>query len=694
MSFDRLHPGLQHHIVNSLGWRRLRPLQEKAIDPLVEGENAILLAPTAGGKTEAAIFPILSRMLTEDWQGLSVLYVCPIKALLNNLQERLEHYAGLLGRRVLVWHGDVGEAGRRAARLEPPDILLTTPESIEAQLLSKKTDNEFFFRNVRTVVIDEVHAFAGDDRGWHLLGVLSRLENLAGRPIQRIGCSATVGNPDELLGWLSPAGRVGRVLNPPAEAVADPELTVDFVGSVENAARVIASLHRGRKRLVFCDSRARVEDLAVSLRALDVDTFVSHSSLSLTERKDAERAFAEATDCVIVATSTLELGIDVGDLDHVIQIDAPSSVASFLQRLGRTGRRPGTSRNCLFLATSEDALVRASALVHLFESGWVEPVSPPPVPLHILAQQVMAMALQDGGFTWESWRAPVSVFLQQSGLAEQDGEDIIRTMLDRDLLFEAGGIFWFADEGERAFGRRHFSDLMAVFSAEPLLKVEHGRREIGQAHPMSFSGEQRNRPLALGGRSWRVIDIDWKRRVVSVEPSSDRGRIRFLGDAVPRPFEFCRACRAVLCSEESWSWLSRRARERLGEIREARAYLQADRTVMIGDDERVVWWTFAGLVANQRILEIVLAITGETGSATNDSIVINDAGSPAKLAALVRGTDLHGVDPARALEDLPLKFKACLTDPQLLRMFERRYGAGSAVARVRSEPIATDAPST
>ncbi len=691
MSFDRLHPALQHHIVNSLGWRRLRPLQEAAIGPLLEGENAILLAPTAGGKTEAAIFPMLSRMLSEDWHGLSILYVCPIKALLNNLHERLEHYAGLLGRRVAVWHGDVGEAGRRQARLEPPDILLTTPESIEAQLLSGKTDNEIFFGGVRAVIIDEVHAFAGDDRGWHLLGVLSRLEALVGRPIQRVGCSATVGNPGDLLRWLSPADRPARVLDPPAEGVADPELTVDFVGSVENAARVVSAMHRGRKRLVFCDSRARVEDLAVSLRNLGVDTFVSHSSLSLTERKDAERAFAEASDCVIVATSTLELGIDVGDLDHVIQIDAPASVASFLQRIGRTGRRAGTSRNCLFLATSEDALVRATALVRLFESGWVEPVAPPPAPLHILAQQIMAMALQDGGFTWESWRRPVAVFLQQSGLSEADGEEIVRTMLDRQLLFEDGGVYWFAEQGERAFGRRHFSDLMAVFSAEPLLKVLHGRKEIGQAHPMSFRGDQRSRPLALGGRSWTVLDVDWKRRVVSVEPSADRGRIRFLGDSVPRPFEFTRACRAVLCSTELWTWLSRRACQRLEEMRGTHVFLDADRTVLTGTEDRVVWWTYAGLLANQRLLEMILAVTGETGSATNESIVVNDAGRPSRVVELICGAEFGSVRPSDGQRDLPVKFRECLSSGQLDRMWFARCGAGTQVHRVRSEPMVAEA---
>lgn len=162
----------------------------------------------------------------------------------------------------------------------------------------------------------------------------------------------------------------------------------------ENAAVVISRLHKGEKRLVFVDSRSKVEELAVELRCLGVATYISHSSLSLEERRAAEEAFSQGNDCVIVSTSTLELGIDVGDLDRVIQIDAPYTVASFLQRIGRTGRRLGSSRNCLFLATKEDAFLRALALLQLWRKGYVEPIEPPARPMHIYAQQTMALALQ------------------------------------------------------------------------------------------------------------------------------------------------------------------------------------------------------------------------------------------------------------------------------------------------------------
>src|SRR5690606_15809791 len=219
------------------------------------------------------------------------------------------------------------------------------------------------------------------------------------RPLQRIGLSATVGNAPELLGWLQGSNRAADVpateVAPDAGAVVVPDLQLDFVGSLDNAATVIDALHRGEKRLVFADSRRGVEELAEGLRERHTETFVSHSSLSVDERRRAEQAFAEARDCVIVSTSTLELGIDVGDLDRVIQVDAPRTVASFLQRLGRTGRRPGTDRNALFLATEPETLVQAAGLLKLWAEGWVEPIVPPPSPRHLVAQQLMGLCLPE-----------------------------------------------------------------------------------------------------------------------------------------------------------------------------------------------------------------------------------------------------------------------------------------------------------
>ena len=168
-AFDALHPALRYHIVSTLGWSDLRPTQAEAVGPLMAGEDVLLLAPTAGGKTEAAAFPLLSLIASQGWRGLSALYVCPLKALLNNLAQRLEHYAGFLGMRVGLWHGDVGEPARRRMLRDPPEILLTTPELVEAMMISARIEHEKFLQGVHVVIVDELHAFAGDDRGWHLL---------------------------------------------------------------------------------------------------------------------------------------------------------------------------------------------------------------------------------------------------------------------------------------------------------------------------------------------------------------------------------------------------------------------------------------------------------------------------------------------------------------------------------------------
>jgi ATP-dependent helicase Lhr and Lhr-like helicase len=179
------------------------------------------------------VFPFLSRAAREGWTGLSVLYICPLKALLNNLEPRVARYTSFVGQRAALWHGDIGEAARRRIRKDLPDVLLTTPESIEAILISARLDHRSVLSSVRAVVVDEMHAFAGDDRGWHLLAILARIEHLAGRHLQRIGLSATVGNPEDLLRWLTQT-RGGRVVGagggPP-----DGDVTADYAGSVANA---------------------------------------------------------------------------------------------------------------------------------------------------------------------------------------------------------------------------------------------------------------------------------------------------------------------------------------------------------------------------------------------------------------------------------------------------------------------------
>ena len=607
-AFERLHPALKHHIVNSLRWTSLRPLQEQAIGPLLNGDHALLLGPTASGKTEAVVFPLLSRMLTEGWTGLSVLYVCPMKALLNNIESRLRAYGNLVGRRVELWHGDVGTARRQAIMRERPDWLLTTPESIEVMLISSRSQPRVLFQDLQAVVVDELHAFAGDDRGWHLLSVLERVRRLSAREIQRVGLSATIGNPETLLEWLAPASsRPRRIITPAGEAASAASAQLDHVGSVRNAAKVVSALHRGEKRLVFCDSRARVEALAAELRQAGTRTFVSHSSLALDERRRSEEGFSESRDCVIVATSTLELGIDVGDLDRVIQVDAPATVASFLQRLGRSGRRSGTARNCLFLTTTDDGFLRASGLLRLWLDGYVEPVVPPPKPFHIFAQQLLALALQEGRIgraTWRDWVGNVPAF---RAMAHGHFDEIIDFMLTQGMLYDDGGLMSMGVEGERTFGRRHFMDLMSVFTSEPLFSVRHGRAELGLVHPLSFQVRREGSVvLLLAGRSWEVSWVDWDRRVAYVKATTEKGHSRWIGPGMPLSFNLCRAIRQVLAEGTLDIELSNRAGIKLDQVRQQFSWVDLDSTAVVRDSAGTSrWWTFAGIRANLMLGELI-----------------------------------------------------------------------------------------
>lgn len=617
----RLHPVLTHHIVNSLGWRSLRPLQREAIDPILNGDDALLLAPTAGGKTEAACFPLLSAMEQQAWQGMSVLYVCPLKALLNNLLPRLETYTSWIGRRAGIWHGDVNATARRRLLRDPPDVLLTTPESLEAMLVSDNVDHVRLLGNVRVIVVDEVHSFAGDDRGWHLLAVLERLTRVTRRPIQRVGLSATVGNPDDLLGWLQGSSqRRGSVVAPGTEAMpsAHGNIELDYVGSVDNAATVIAALHRGEKRLVFCDSRKLVEEIGSALRTRGVTTFLSHASLSVDERRSAEQAFAEARDCVIVSTSTLELGLDVGDLDRVIQINAPGSVASFLQRLGRSGRRAGSTRNCLFLALRGDSVLWSAALLLLWQRGYVEPVTAPPQPRHIMAQQILALCLQNHSIADTLWSR------EWNGLAPFDtsAEPILRHLLNEGFLERDDTTLFVGPEAERRFGRRHFMELTAVFTAPPQFAVLEGRREIGHTDPALLT-ERTDGPrrLLLGGRSWTVTGVDWARRRCYVEPSDEGGRAHWhtpgQGGA---GYALTQAARDVLLGADPEVSLTHRAKRVLAALREDRSSTVCRARTVITRGAETRWWTWGGYRTNAMLTASLGDLTSEDPSFTEVSI--------------------------------------------------------------------------
>ncbi|GIF65220.1 ATP-dependent helicase [Asanoa ishikariensis] len=690
-----LHPVVTHHLVNTLGWADLRPLQRAAVAPLLAGSDAVLVAPTAGGKTEAAVLPLLTRIAEHGWAGTSVLYLAPLKALLNNLLPRVRRYADWLGYDAALWHGDVTAARRRAILAGAPELLLTTPESLEAMLVSANVDHRRLFAGLRAVVVDEVHAFAGDDRGWHLLAILERLTNVAGRPLQRVGLSATVGNPDVLLTWLQGSGkRPGVVISPDQvgsgvrwRASPPPgDIELDHVGTLANAATVIASLHTGEKRLVFCESRQTVEELGQLLRGKGVTTFLSHASLSVESRRQAEEAFAEARDCVIVATSTLELGIDVGDLDRVIQIDAPRTVASFLQRLGRTGRRLGNARNCLLLTLDGEALTAAAALLTLWAKGWVEAVSAPPEPRHIIAQQILALCLQEARVGDALWPA---AWNQLSPFTGPAAGPIVEHLTEQGFLERDGGMLFVGARAEEIFGRRHFAELTAVFTGPPEFVVLLGRGELGQVDARLLAGQAHGeRRLLLGGRSWRVTHIDWSRRRCFVEPAAGGGRARWhSGGLAGLSYPLAQAMRQVLLGVDPPIKLTKRAIAELERVRAEKADLAWSAGSVIGPPRGGVrrWWTWAGVRANATLA----ATFGSVADGFDDtSVRLRAELTPADWAdARTRAENdlrLPSVDE-RALAGL--KFAAALPPALAVATLAARLGDQEGAAAVLLEPI-------
>jgi ATP-dependent helicase Lhr and Lhr-like helicase len=626
-AFERLTGAVQYQIHNTLGFHELRPVQEQSIEAILEGKNCVVLAPTAGGKTEAAFFPILSAMDAGDWKPVSVLYLSPIRALLNNQEARVARYAGTIGRRVFKWHGDTAQNQRRTFLKDPADILLTTPESLEAMMMSPKIPAARLFKGLRAVIIDEIHAFAGEDRGAHLAAILERLSRFCGVDVQRIGLSATVGNPEEILRWVQGRSQRPSAIIDPKGTRATPDLKLDFVGNLPNAAKVIAALHQGKKRLVFVDSRRGAEEIANQLRQLEVDTFVTHASLAQGERRDAEQAFAERQNCVIVSTSVLELGIDVGDLDHVIQIDCPNTVASFLQRMGRTGRRPGAVPNCTFLTTKEDTTVQAAALLRLWKSGFVEPVRPSRRAFHILAHQLMALGIQLDGVRRNEWFAWLEGATPFADITPDERTTLVDHMLSKQILADQDGKLWLGPEGELKYGRMHFSELYSVFSVPRTITVLWGTREVGTVDAdflQVLDSDRQRGTFALAGKPWQVQHIDWKKGVCIVEPAAHATAARWGGAPRFLSYALTQAIREVLVTDTLDVTWSRRAQEVLTTERASHTFLRDELSPVLDESGELTWWNYAGGSANLLLGRLIEAELGGKCVVRNSSITCKD----------------------------------------------------------------------
>lgn len=564
-AFDLLHPKIQKWIWDQ-GWAELHPIQEQAIQAIMSGEKDVLLAAgTAGGKTEAAFLPIASLVGAGERSGLRVLCVSPLKALINDQFHRLENLFGYVDVAVHRWHGDVSSDQKRKLLKDPQGVLLITPESLEALFVIHGYRMASILAGLERVVIDEAHVFIGSDRGKQLQSLLCRVESRLSRRIPRLGLSATLGDMTVAAEYLRPgaadevlhivSGGDGQELRLQVrgyEAKA-PQLVRADGGTVAPEDMPTASLDiaedlwrvlRGSNHLVFANRRATVERISDILRQrsererVPNEFYPHHGSLSKEYREEAERKLKDTTaPATAICTSTLELGIDIGQVESVAQIDAPFSVASIRQRLGRSGRRGGPSILRMYVEEPEitvrsslldqlrPEIVQTVAMVELLAERWCEPNDPGGLNLSTLVQQILSLIAERGGVTAEvAWRV-----LCQDGAFRSVTQpmfvDLLRCLGARDLIVQAPDRTLVLGElGERIV--EHYS-FYAVFSTPEEFRLVAAGKTLGTLALDTSITE--GLLLVFAGRRWRVIAVDVDSKVVTVEPAPGGRMPHFAG---------------------------------------------------------------------------------------------------------------------------------------------------------------------
>jgi ATP-dependent Lhr-like helicase len=625
-AFSRFAPLLQEKIVHRVGWSSLRPVQEIASDTILDGNNCIILAPTAGGKTEAAMFPVLSGCLTQQELGLRVLYICPTRALINNQEQRLDEYASMLGLGAFKWHGDVTPATKKKFLKEPSEIIITTPESLEVMLVSGSVPTAKLFKHLKYVIIDEVHALASCDRGDHLISVLERIRAYCDNDFQRIGLSATVGNPEQILEWMQGSSKNPQKLVDPPKSPGKKNIQIKMAQEPGALVSQIIPAAQHIKSLLFCESRRLVEQISSSLKRHGDYIYVHHSSLSKEEREISEKEFHQGTEACIVCTSTMELGIDVGDLDKVLQVDCPNTVSSFLQRMGRTGRRSGSVANTTFFIEKESKLLQAIAIVELARTKWVEDVKTNKKVWHILLHQIMAMCLERGAVTSNMLWNQLHQAYCFSEISRQQFDDFITFLLSKDFLHDDGGMYSMGLKAEKAFGKKNFMEIYSVFSAPLEFEVINLAGDVIGTIQWDFLEKllEESAAFYLAGRSWMVERIEWKKKCVKVVPAP-AGKIPKWGGITPNflGYKICRQMRDILVNTDEYPYLDFQAKELLESLRDdQQAYLSEEFAPIEHDNKGMIWWTWAGGNVNNTIRTVLKIELGIDVQASNEYIKI------------------------------------------------------------------------
>ena len=554
--FDRYAPFIQDYIYRS-GWKSLRAVQNAAGEAIFNtDDNVLLTASTASGKTEAAFFPILTLLDENPSSTVGVLYIAPLKALINDQFGRLNELCMDEGIAVTRWHGDASQTQKRRLLKKPSGILQITPESLESLLINKHMEIPSLFGDLRFIVIDEIHSLLRGDRGLQTFCLIERLCRIAGCDPRRIGLSATIGNPEDAGRFLSagshrkiiipkfeggkevwrlsmehfynsaPQADEGKTLSqktPPMEEVSDP--------APKNADPGIGYIFEhtmGRKCLIFTNSREECESVCQSLRQYceanhEPDRFlIHHGNLSASYRESAEEEMKDDdSQMSVCATATLELGIDIGKLERAFQIDAPFTVSGFLQRMGRTGRRGQPSEmwfvmredhmeaRALLPASIPWYLIQGIALVQLYiEERFVEPPRMDRLPYSLLYHQTMSTLASQGEMTPAELASRVLTLSCFSKITQDDYRLLLRHLIEIDHInrTENGGLI-VGLAGERVVNNYKF---YAVFQENVEYTVRSGSEQLGTIVKPAPVGDK----IAIAGRVWVVEEVDHKRREV------------------------------------------------------------------------------------------------------------------------------------------------------------------------------------
>ncbi len=603
-AFDELAPFIQDYIYRN-HWEELRDIQVASIDVILHSdENLLLSTGTASGKTEAAFLPILTDLYFHPSHSVGVLYISPLKALINDQFERLTDLLIEADFPVHKWHGDVSDSHKNQLRKNPKGLLQITPESLESMLTYRKQEALKLFSDLRYVVIDEVHYFMGENRGIQLLCLLERLSRLTSCSPRRIGLSATVGNPIEVAEWLSSGSHRSCSVPQVSGGKRTAHLMIDHSLIESDFYDKLYDLSFGKRCIIFSNSRSEVELNIANLKLLanrkktpDI-YYTHHGNVSGGLREYAEKEMKSGEQkTVIGATVTLELGIDIGDLERIIETGTPYSVSSFVQRLGRSGRKTGISE-MMFLFNKKDQddteqknkdfyqqidwdMILCIALIELYtKEKWIEPLKQAELPYPLLYHQTMCYLTSRGSATPQELAQFMLTLSPFTKISQKDYQTLLNYLVSiRQLEQDEEGNLLIGEQGERTISRYQF---LTVFENEIEFSVRYESREIGTINTLVPVGET----LILAGSSWRVQEVNPEKRQVFVKPIRGISKSYWDGpDEVIIDTMILKKMRDILKSDEVYPYLRQNAKDLLEKSRQIfrNATLDQESIVILSD---------------------------------------------------------------------------------------------------------------